>query len=310
MFKASPRENAHVIIQRMAPAKINLFLRTRGLRPDGFHNLDTVMIALDLADTLEILPASELTLTSPMGLTLEEDLAGRAALALRGNRDLPGAHLRIDKAIPSGGGLGGGSSNAAAALIALDQYWDLQTPFEQLLSLAASLGSDVPFFLAGQTCIAGGRGEQLRVIPATPLTLYGLLLFPGIPVSTPSAFGWLDNDGLAQDPSGGDRLAPLLRALVSGHAQGVLDNLYNSFTHPVGSRCNPIQRGLDYLAASGLHPLLCGSGSTVIGLSDRLEVCEQAAEAAPYPTQTVRLLNQFPGCAHAAGLPKATPDRA
>ena len=298
------------MIQRSAPAKLNLYLRTRGLRADGFHNLNTVMVALDLADSLSIEPSSTLKLSSPLGLPLDEDLAGRAALALQGNRQLPGAHLHIRKIIPSGGGLGGGSSNAAAALLALDRYWQLNTPFSHLMKLAAELGSDVPFFLTGETCLAQGRGEKLSLINAQKIELFGCLLFPDQPVATPDAYRWLDEDGLAEDPAAEEGLKNLIDALEKGDSEGVLASRYNSFTEPVRRRVDVVNEGLQFLESVGLHELLCGSGSTVVGLSNQVESCRVAAENAPFPAQVVRLMGTFPASSKGTGLPKGYQDRA
>tara|TARA_Y100001934_G_C12357877_1_gene779053 strand:- start:2017 stop:2913 length:897 start_codon:yes stop_codon:yes gene_type:complete len=298
------------MIQRAAPAKINLYLRTRGERPDGFHDLDTVMVGLDLADHLEVESAPELTLVSDTGLGLSDDLTGRAALALQAGRNLPGARIRVRKRIPAGGGLGGGSSNAAAALLAMDAFWGLNTPFPVLLDLAAQLGSDVPFFLAGQSCLAQGRGERLRLIQAPDLKLCGLLLFPGEPIATPTAYGWLDEDGLAEDATGTGELSTLIQAMARGDAQGALRQVHNSFTEPVRRRSPAVAKCLDYLEGAGLCPLLCGSGSTVIGLSAGSDLPQQVAKNAPYPNQSVKVMGRFPGSDRVTGLPNALSLRA
>lgn len=310
MFKASSRGESQPMIQRAAPAKLNLYLRTRGQRTDGFHDLDTVMVALDLEDHLEVECAPSLSLASDTGLGLTEDLAGRAALALRADRDLAGAHIRIRKVIPTGGGLGGGSSNAAASLLAMDAFWELNTPFQTLLDLAAQLGSDVPFFLAGQACLAQGRGERLRLIEAPHLKLHGLLLFPDEPIATPTAYGWLDEDGLAEDRTVTADLPALMRAMVASDPKGILAHVHNSFTEPVRRRSPGVARCLDYLEGAGLRTLLCGSGSTVIGLSDEDHRPRQAAPNAPYPHRLVQLMGRFSASDRVTGLPNALSLRA
>jgi len=292
------------MIQRAAPAKLNLYLRTLGLRSDGFHRLDTVMVALDLADQIEVEAAPSLSLDSDTGLELSEDLAGRAALALRGSLSVPGARIRVHKVIPAGGGLGGGSSDAAATLLALDSFWNLETSFDALMTLSAELGSDVPFFLAGQPCLAQGRGERLHSITAPHLGLHGLLMFPDQPVSTPTAYTWLDDDGLARDAGGADGLNPLIMAMEKGDPQGVLAHVHNSFTIPVRRRIPSVAQALDYASRAGLKGLLCGSGSTVIGLSDDINACTRAAHDAPYPHKVVTLQGHFPGSPKATGLSK------
>ena len=186
----------------LAPAKINLHLEVLGLRPDGFHELAMVMQSLDLADLLRIQPRSDTALQlrcDHADLSVGDDnLILRAAHALRDwaarldPAPLPGADLELVKRIPIGAGLAGGSSDAAAALIGLRQFWQLPCDDQELLQLAASLGSDVPYCLEGGTRLCFGRGERMEA-PEGVLQPpgFGVLLIkhPAVQVSTPWAYG-------------------------------------------------------------------------------------------------------------------------
>jgi 4-diphosphocytidyl-2-C-methyl-D-erythritol kinase len=176
-------------------AKVNRTLRVLGKRPDGFHELDTVFQTIDLADEIDFLEREdgELVLTIE-GASLpvsEENLVLRTARALRARfGGCRGADIRISKKIPVGGGLGGGSSNAAATLRALTSLWGLPATNSDLHSLAAALGSDVPFFLVGGRVRGTGRGEILRPLPDGPEE-WLVLVFPPFSLSTAAVYGAL-----------------------------------------------------------------------------------------------------------------------
>src|SRR3954469_7342886 len=154
-------------VEVLAPAKLNLFLEVLGRRPDGYHEVETLMVAVDLFDRLTFResPSGEITLRcdDPGLPTGSENLAVRAAERLRdeSGRRL-GAHIDLHKSIPAGAGLAGGSSDAAAALAGLDRLWDLKTRPDRLATLASGLGSDVPFFLKAGAAICRGRGERVE----------------------------------------------------------------------------------------------------------------------------------------------------
>jgi 4-diphosphocytidyl-2-C-methyl-D-erythritol kinase len=151
-------------------AKINLTLEVLGRRSDGYHEVATVLQTIDLADQLVIGPAPSLRVEcNDPSLEGEANLVWRAAVALaRSQGILPRARISIQKRIPVGMGLGGGSSDAAAALLALNRLWGLSLSTQQLSSIAAQLGSDVPFFLHGGTALGLGRGEQITPLPSAP----------------------------------------------------------------------------------------------------------------------------------------------
>jgi 4-diphosphocytidyl-2-C-methyl-D-erythritol kinase len=247
-----------MVLALQAPAKLNRFLAVLGRRHDGFHDLELVTTVLegvaDLTDTLEGEPAAELSLTisGPTGAGVVADEANLVLRAWRlledaAKRTLPAA-LRLHKRIPHGAGLGGGSSDAAAALRLGNRLFDLGLGDEVLLSKAARLGSDVPLFLLGGTVLGLGRGE--RVFPLRPVPLEPILLIhPGLYVGTPSVYRAL------QDVS-----YPFPEALVS-LADGAAPPWRNDLTGAALWVCPPLAEVRDALRNSGGEPLLCGSGS-------------------------------------------------
>jgi 4-diphosphocytidyl-2-C-methyl-D-erythritol kinase len=195
-----------------APAKINLVLEVAGRRPDGFHELRSVLAPLALTDTLSVglarfLPAADgwtvrgadrLAIAGAPGLTVEENLVLRAAALLRAGtaRPLPPLAFRLRKRIPVAAGLGGGSSDALAALDLAASAWGLRLGERRRLRLAALLGSDVPFFALGGWALAGGRGERLRRLPPPAGGPLGVLLVvPAARLSTRDVFAALDAAG-------------------------------------------------------------------------------------------------------------------
>ncbi|WP_167347688.1 4-(cytidine 5'-diphospho)-2-C-methyl-D-erythritol kinase [Type-D symbiont of Plautia stali] len=179
-----------------APAKLNLFLYITGRRPDGYHNLQTLFQFLDHGDTLEITPDSSdsITLLTPLaGVPDEENLIVRAAQALKqaaaSRGTLPanaGAQIALEKRLPMGGGLGGGSSDAATVLVALNHLWQTQLSVDELATLGVALGADVPVFVRGHAAFAQGVGEQIQ--PAEPEEKWYLVAHPGVSIATPDLF--------------------------------------------------------------------------------------------------------------------------
>lgn len=174
-----------------APAKLNLFLHVTGRRADGYHELQSLFQLVDLSDELVVVSRKdgELTLEgSPAGVAPEEDLVLRAARLLRAQARDPrlGASLKLRKRIPAGGGLGGGSSDAATALVALDALWDLDLGTEHLAALGLALGADVPVFVRGATALGYGVGERLAPCDVPPL--WFAIVCPGIATATGEMF--------------------------------------------------------------------------------------------------------------------------
>ena len=177
-----------------APAKLNLFLHVTGRRNDGYHLLQSVFQLIDLADVLHFDLREDgaiVRLTEVPDVPADDDLIVRAAklladtAAARGLRP-PGADIAIDKQIPMGGGLGGGSSDAATTLIALNQLWQTGLSRSELMALGLQLGADVPFFLLGENAFVEGIGEQLTPVPTPPA--WFVVIHPGVSVPTPVIF--------------------------------------------------------------------------------------------------------------------------
>lgn len=179
-----------------APAKLNLFLYITGRRPDGYHNLQTLFQFLDYGDTLEITPDSsgKITLLTPLGgVPDDENLIVRAAQALKNfaaaRGTLPaqaGASIALEKVLPMGGGLGGGSSDAATVLVALNHLWQTGLSIAELAAIGIKLGADVPVFIGGHAAFAEGVGELLQ--PAKPAEKWYLVAHPGVSIATPDLF--------------------------------------------------------------------------------------------------------------------------
>lgn len=177
-----------------APAKLNLFLHILGRRPDGYHELQTCFQFVDLCDeiSIEVRPDGLIRRTREIaGLPAEADLCIRAAKALKETSGSAlGAAIGLSKKIPVGGGLGGGSSDAATCLVALNQLWGLKWPLEKLAALGLKLGADVPVFVHGRTAWAEGVGERLTPLypPLAPIASNYLILKPNVVVSTTQVF--------------------------------------------------------------------------------------------------------------------------
>jgi 4-diphosphocytidyl-2C-methyl-D-erythritol kinase len=177
----------------LARAKINWDLRVLGKRPDGYHELDTVMVTVDLADEVRFEPHAEFVLScsDPVLPCDNRNLVYQAAELLAASANIrPTGRVHIRKTVPMGGGLGGGSSDAAAALMGLNILWGLQLPREHLLEIAPKIGADVSFFLHGGWCRCRGRGEIVEPLPKSAafqaITL--LLVIPPLSVSTPEVY--------------------------------------------------------------------------------------------------------------------------
>ncbi len=174
----------------LAPAKINLFLHITGQRADGYHLLQTVFRLLDVYDTIKLKVTQDgliRRVNDIAGVPAEQDLCVRAARLLQQHTGVSlGADILVEKRIPMGGGLGGGSSDAATVLLALNRLWQCQLKRSELLALGLQLGADVPFFIHGKNAWAEGVGEQLQSISLAPA--HYLLLSPNVHVSTAQIF--------------------------------------------------------------------------------------------------------------------------
>lgn len=250
------------------PAKLNLFLEVVRRRPDGYHDLDTVMQAIDLYDDLHVAPRADGALTlecsDPTLPTGERNLVLKAALALReGTGHRGGAHLRLVKRIPAEAGLGGGSSDAAGALVGLNAAWDLGLSSAELGDVAAAVGSDVAFFLAGGTARCTGRGEQVEPAEVAG-TFHYVLVCPQAGVSTAAAYRSLCFPLTHRGASA----SMILCALAEGDIDAVGRSLFNRLETPAFRLHPSLSDGKARLAAVGCFAgvAMTGSGSALFGL--------------------------------------------
>ena len=266
-----------------AHAKINLDLRVGDRRPDGFHELRTILQSIELHDTLTLrtIEGACRIRCSTVGVPPGKDnLVHRAAQSLwselGGRGEIRGVAVTIRKRIPVAAGLGGGTADAVAALRGLCGLWGRSLPPARLHALAAGVGADGPFFLAGGTALGLGRGDE--VYPLAELPAYWVVVaVPPRGVSTAAAYGWLDDDRDAVErpsPAGPASSPP---APFAGAAI-VLDGLRNDLEGPVARRRTGIGAAAGLLAAAGAcRAGMTGSGSAVFGLFERRRAALGAA---------------------------------
>ena len=248
-----------------APAKLNLFLHVTDRRADGFHNLQTLFQLLDWGDDIGIQASDDgriERIAGPAAIAPEADLAVRAAQALQkatGTRR--GARIRVKKRIPLGGGLGGGSSDAATVLRVLNHLWGTALSVPDLALIGLTIGSDVPVFVYGSSAWARGRGEELAAMPIPPA--WYLIVHPGVAVSTASIF---------QAPEL-TRNSPLItiRAFSPGETR-------NDCEPVVRSRYPEVAAALDWLGPQGR---LSGTGSCVFVAFGSAAAAERVAARVP-----------------------------
>ena len=265
-------------------AKINRSLRVLGMRPDGYHEIRTVLQTVSLDDTLQFatVPGPELYLScdDPLIPTDQSNLIVRAATALRDRyRVWSGARIHLEKRIPVQGGLGGGSSNAAVTLLGLAHLWQVRTNAAELMELAAGLGSDVPFFLSGGRALGTGTGTSITSLP--DLDVQDLLIVaPKANVATAEAYKALRLAALTT-PRSDSILAISRGAIISSDSDQwlVSDALENDFEQVIFDIEPEIGRVKSALLQAGARSaLLAGSGSSVFGIFDNREAQQRALE--------------------------------
>ncbi|MFE6860288.1 4-(cytidine 5'-diphospho)-2-C-methyl-D-erythritol kinase [Nocardia sp. NPDC057668] len=266
-----------------APSKVNLHLGVGDLRPDGYHDLTTVFQALSLSDDLEIAPAPALAVTvSGEGAdqvpTDQGNLVWKAAVRLAdlGER-APLVEMAIAKGIPVAGGMAGGSADAAAALLGLNELWELGLVRTELFDIAAELGSDVPFALHGGTALGRGRGEELLPVLCRNTFHWVLALAKG-GLSTPAVFHELDRLRAAGDPPRLDSPQALLQALASGDPRQLAPLLGNDLQAAALSLKPELRRTLRAgVSAGALAGIVSGSGPTCAFLCENEEAAVEVA---------------------------------
>ncbi|NOQ81451.1 MAG: 4-(cytidine 5'-diphospho)-2-C-methyl-D-erythritol kinase [Methylophaga sp.] len=232
-----------------SPAKINLFLHITGQRSDGYHNLQTAFQFLDYCDTLqfEITPNADIRLLTPIeGVKNEDNLIVRAAKLLQHYAGVKqGAEISLEKNLPMGGGLGGGSSNAATTLVALNTLWNCQLSKDELAALGLSLGADIPIFIYGYAAWAEGVGEKLTEI--SPNEPWYIVIVPDCHISTKEIFS---SSELTRD------CKPITMAgFLLGEGRNVCEDV-------VVKHYEPVAEALDWLAHYA-KPKMTGTGACV-----------------------------------------------
>lgn len=239
-----------------APAKLNLFLHINGRRDDGYHLLQSVFMLIDWCDTLHFevrndghISREDLTWTLP-----PDDLAVRAARALQQATQCPqGVHIGVSKSVPAQAGMGGGSSDAASTLLALNRLWKLNLPLFTLMQLGLSLGADVPFFLGGHHAWVEGIGEKITPI-ALPKARF-VVVKPQAGLETRLIFS---DPALKRDTK---------TAIISGFAADAFGNVFsygqNDLQGVAQKLCPGVSQAVEWLASLGLSGRMTGSGSAV-----------------------------------------------
>ncbi|MGA8332793.1 MAG: 4-(cytidine 5'-diphospho)-2-C-methyl-D-erythritol kinase [Mycobacterium sp.] len=250
------------------PGKINLHLAVGDLRDDGYHDLTTVFHAVSLVDEVTVRGADLLSLTvSGEGADQlpvdERNLAWQAAVLMAEHVGrAPDVSISIEKSIPVAGGMGGGSADAAAVLVALNSLWELGVPRRDLHTLAAKLGSDVPFALHGGTALGTGRGEELATVLARS-TFHWVLAFAEGGLSTPKVFGELDRLRAVGEPPRLDDPEPVVAALAAGDPEQLAPLLGNELQPAALSMKPALRRVLRAgVEAGALAGIVSGSGPT------------------------------------------------
>lgn len=270
-----------------AYAKVNLTLEVYGRRSDGYHALRSVVLPVSFFDTLTVEDA--LALSSDSGYP--DDLCLKAARVLEPSR---GASIHVEKHIPAGGGLGGGSADAAATLLALNDLWGLMKSREELAEVGAQVGSDVPSLVLGGPVLMEGRGEKVTRLAglADGVHLHVVLVHPGVASSTAEVYARYKAPALPGRRSATDAMAA---ALAANDFDGIVAALANDLTAPATELHPEIATALERLKAAGAAGVsMSGSGSTVFGLvrtsseADRLAMKMQEAGYAAWAVRSVQ----------------------
>jgi len=271
-----------------APAKLNLFLHVTGRREDGRHLLETLFVALDFGDTIGLARREDGAIQRVggwQGVAEEDDLAVRAARALQAATGCrAGVDITVTKRIPVGGGMGGGSSDAASVLLALNRLWNLDLPRSRLIEIGLALGADVPFFILGAPAFARGVGEVLRPLTLPPMWI--ALIVPAVNVSTAEIFA-----------------APQLTRDTPSAKIDIFSEGYgrNDLQDVAAARHPEIGAALTELRRHSPHARMTGSGSAVFASFASGELARGAVVATPPGMQGLiaRTLSRHPLAAFA-----------
>jgi len=273
-----------IALEKKSPCKVNLLLNILGKRPDGFHELETVMHPVAVFDYLRLEkggPGIHLRCTPPGLPTDSRNLVHRAAAAFRdraGIRD--GVKIHLEKRIPLAAGLGGGSGDAATTLLALNELFGNPLTDAVLREIASGIGSDVPFFLQSRPALATGRGENVEALDFFPALRDAafILVHPGFGIPTAWAYENLARfpDAVNGRPGHARRL---IGALQSGGVEACAGNLYNSLEAPALEKYPLLALFQEFFRAQGAPTLMSGSGSSTFAIAPRRAAAEDLVEA-------------------------------
>ncbi len=280
------------MIKEFAPAKINLFLDILSRRPDGYHNLGTLFQTVDVGDELSAEESGDSRITVrynvPQSYPLEEDLVYRAAILLQKTFGVErGVHFYLEKRMPLGAGLGGGSADAAAALRILNRLWKLNLSSGELERIGAKLGADVPFLVCGGSALAEGIGDVLTRLKPLELPENAALVVatPKCAVPTKAAYA-----GCV--PSGNSRWEAYRKA----DFRNFREHAFNKFEESVLPQFPPISRMKSLLESAGAEfALMSGSGASVFGVFESKPQAENAARLVDSESRFVAVTQFFPG---------------
>lgn len=271
-----------------ANAKINLFLNVLNKRPDGYHNIETIYQSISLHDTITLRKiwhgGIRLQCNLPDLPTDERNIVYKAAklMKMESKTDY-GADIQIIKRIPIGAGLAGGSADAAATLVGLNELWDIGFNQDKLQELGIKLGADVPFCIVGGTCLGEGKGEKItKLNPLPPFPV--VIANPGFQVSTAWAYENIDNLGLTESTKNANIL---IDKINQKELSNISDDLFNIFELVVFRKYPILSELKDRLNKNGsLGSLMTGSGPTVFALvkdiSTAINLCKEASKLVDY----------------------------
>lgn len=268
-------------IREKAYAKLNISLDVTERRADGFHNMCMVMQTVSICDELELQPTDTGRVQVKSNFSFipgdERNLAAKAALCFLEavGKQGQGLLITLKKVIPVGAGMAGGSADAAAVLRALNRLYGAPLTPDELETLAARVGSDVPFCVRGGTALATGRGEKLEALPALPACKF-VVCKPDFSISTPELFRKLDQTGLRCHPD----TAGILAALHDGELEPIARRMYNVFEEVDDRRLRIVREIKSVLLDAGaLGAIMTGTGSAVFGVFEEEETARDAARA-------------------------------
>lgn len=271
-------------LEKKSPCKVNLLLNILGKRADGFHELETVMHPVNLFDELSFARAGEgiqLTCSDPSLPTDASNLVHRAAALFFQKTEIrEGVRIHLEKKIPMAAGLGGGSGNAATTLLGLNELFDNPLPLKTLDELAASLGSDIPFFLQTKPGLGTGRGEKIQPLDFFPAMKGAafLLIHPGFGISTPWAYQNLARFPAALNGTPG-RAQKLIALLQTEDLRRAGAEFYNSLEAPALEKYPLLALFQDFFRENGAAAtLMSGSGSTTFAIAENLSEAEKLAD--------------------------------